>query len=174
MTPSTHSAGLPLRGPRVAVVGAGSADAQTLETAEAVGRGLGAAKALLICGGRGGVMAAAARGCRAAGGVTLGILPGASAAETGPNDWIDIAVYTGAGQGRNLIVVLSAEAVIAVGGGWGTLSEIALARKHDRPVVLLGDWQIVPPDGDLGHGLHRADTAAEAVSFALDLAGGRT
>ncbi len=123
---------------RIAVVGSGGPDGDRAQV-EAIGRGIAEAGAVLVCGGRGGAMAAAARGARSAGGATLGLLPGASRDESPPNRWIEIPIYTGLGQGRNLLVVLNADAVIAVGGGWGTLSEVALARKHGRPVVLLGD-----------------------------------
>ncbi|GMR12472.1 MAG: hypothetical protein BMS9Abin29_0661 [Gemmatimonadota bacterium] len=121
---------------RIAVIGAGDATSEDVACAESVGRLIGERGGVLICGGLGGVMEAAARGCALAGGLTIGILPGREAA--GANTWIRLPLATAMGEGRNVLVVRSAEAVIAVGGSWGTLSEIALARKIGRPVVLLG------------------------------------
>ncbi len=108
-------------------------------------------------------MAAAARGAKAVGGATIGILPGESRAEANP--WIDHVVVTGMGHARNLAVAASGDAVIAVGGAWGTLSEIALARVLGRPVVVLEPgWQVE------GKGVYRARTPQEAVDLALRLA----
>lgn len=151
---------------RIAVIGAGDASSQELALAEAVGTVLGSAGAVLVCGGLGGVMEAAAKGCAEAGGLTVGILPGREA--SGANQWIRIPLATGMGEGRNVLVVRGADAVIAVGGSWGTLSEIALARKIGRPVVLLGR----PPADALD--VPRADDAEQAVAWALERArGGR-
>jgi len=121
---------------QIAVVGAGTAGPELASLAEEVGKLLAERGATLVCGGLGGVMEAAARGAREAGGTTIGILPGES--RTDANPWIEHAVATGIGHARNLAVAASAEAVIAVGGEWGTASEIALARKLGRPVVLVG------------------------------------
>ncbi len=130
------------------------------ERAEEVGRLLAERGCTVVCGGRGEVMAAAARGAKAAGGTTIGILPGET--REGMNEWIDHAVVTGIGHARNLAVVASGDAVIAVGGAWGTLAEIAFARVLGRPVVILEPgWEI---DGD---GVERAGTPAEAVDRAL-------
>jgi uncharacterized protein (TIGR00725 family) len=104
-------------------------------------------------------MAAAARGCHEAGGVSIGLLPGVHPEDA--NRWVGLPLPTGMGEGRNILVVRSAEAVVAVGGGWGTLSEIALASKIGRPVTVLG-----PPPVD-GLGLPVAGTAAEAAEWAL-------
>lgn len=112
-------------------------------------------------------MAAASSGARAAGGLVVGILPGATAAESPPNPDLTVALYTGLGQARNAVVVLSAEAVIAIGGSWGTLSEIALARRHARPVVLLGTWSASPPPGEPDPEWLTAASAEEAVRLAL-------
>jgi uncharacterized protein (TIGR00725 family) len=109
-------------------------------------------------------MEAAARGARDAGGVTVGILPGES--RGGANPWIDYAVVTGIGHARNLAVVASGDAAIAVGGEWGTLAEIGLARKLGRPVVILEPGHAVEGDG-----IVRAQTPGEAVEKALALAG---
>ena len=144
---------------RIAVIGAGDATSEDVACAESVGRLVGERGAVLICGGLGGVMEAAARGCTRAGGLTIGILPGREA--SGANPWIRLPLATAMGEGRNVLVVRSAEAVIAVGGSWGTLSEIALARKIGRPVILLG----MPPAEGLDVTL--ADDAEQAVAWAL-------
>ena len=131
---------------RIGVVGAAEASHAEEETAYAVGAAIGKAGAVLICGGRGGVMTAAARGCREAAGWTVGVLPGTRAQEANP--WIRLPLATGMGEARNALVVRASEAVLAVGGGWGTLSEIALAHKMEIPVGLLGT---APAEGlDLG------------------------
>jgi len=152
---------------QLAVIGGASCPDHHRHLALEVGRAIAMAGAVLLCGGRGGVMAAAAEGARAAGGTTVGILPGASAAETPANPHIELAIYTGMGQARNQILVLSANAVIGVGGGWGTLTEIGLARKQDIPVVLVDSWQFSRPDGGEETGLLRADDAGQAVALAL-------
>lgn len=145
---------------RVAVVGSGRASDEERRRARAVGRALGSAGAVVVCGGRGGVMEAAARGCSEAGGWTVGFLPGRRAAEANP--WIRIPVPTGLGEARNVLVVRAGEAVLAVGGAWGTLSEIALARKIGRPVAVVGR----PPAGGLE--LPELDDPTEAARWALE------
>src|SRR5581483_3976079 len=127
--------------PYVAVVGPGEGAAapDQLEAAEEVGRLLAAAGAVVVCGGLGGAMEAACRGAKSAGGTTLGILPGRDRA--GANRFVDLAVATGLGEARNALVVRAADALVAVGGGYGTLSEIALALKAGTPVVGLGTWE---------------------------------
>jgi uncharacterized protein (TIGR00725 family) len=115
---------------------------------------------VLVCGGLGGAMEAACRGAKAAGGTTVGILPGSDRAAANP--FVDVAVPTGLGQGRNLVIVHAADAVIAVGGGYGTLSEIALALQAGTPVVGLGSWEI--------EGVVPVKSPAEAVARALSLA----
>jgi uncharacterized protein (TIGR00725 family) len=146
--------------PQISVFGAGRATAEEGAAAEEVGRRLAEAGATLVTGGLGGVMEAASRGARSAGGDVVAVLPGLDPAEATP--YATTVVATGAGQGRNLAVAASGQAAIAIGHGWGTLSEIALARKIGRPVVVL-----VGPDLD---GLHAASTPAEAVELALRLA----
>ena len=126
--------------------------------AEEVGRLLAERGCAVITGGLGEVMAAAARGAKSAGGTTIGILPGESRAEA--NEWIDHAVVTGIGHARNLAVAASGDAVIAVGGSWGTLAEIGFAMRLGRRVVVL------EPGWDVD-GLDRAATPAEAVEAAL-------
>jgi uncharacterized protein (TIGR00725 family) len=127
----------------IAVIGPGSPDeGGAADAARAVGALLARAGATVVTGGLGGVMAAAGRGARAEGGRVTAVLPGT---DRGAAREADAVVCTGAGEARNLAVVASADAVIAVGGGWGTLSEIGLARKLGRPVVLLGSWRIAEP-----------------------------
>ena len=143
---------------QVAVVGSG---VEHEEHAEEVGRLLAERGCTVVCGGLGEVMAAAARGAKSAGGTTIGILPGETRA--GVNEWIDHVVVTGMGHARNLAVVASGDAVIAVGGRWGTLAEIGFARTLGRPVVILDPgWEI--------EGVERAATPQDAVERALALA----
>jgi uncharacterized protein (TIGR00725 family) len=122
------------------VVGPGEASPEEVEVAEAVGRELGARGATLVCGGLGGVMEAACRGAKAGGGATLGILPGHD--RSAANEHVDMAVATGLGEARNALVVRAADALVAVGGAYGTLSEIALALKAGKRVIGLGSWDI--------------------------------
>jgi uncharacterized protein (TIGR00725 family) len=117
-------------------------------------------------------MERAAAGASASGGKSVGILPGRSASESPPNSSIDLPIFTGLGQARNQVLVLSADAVVAVGGGWGTLSEIGLAMKHGIPVVLLESWTL----GHSGEGIEEqlllADNAFQAVEMAVSAARG--
>jgi uncharacterized protein (TIGR00725 family) len=122
--------------------------------------------ALLICGGLGGVMEASARGAREAGGITVGILPGNSAADANP--YIDIPIVTDLGNARNAINVLTCQVIIAIHGSYGTLSEIALAMKCRVPVVGLGTWDLVSPGGE-PLPITLAHSAEEAVTAALNL-----
>ncbi|HET9985446.1 MAG TPA: TIGR00725 family protein [Longimicrobiales bacterium] len=144
---------------RIAVCGASRPPEGLLAAANEVGRRVAEAGAVLLCGGLGGVMEAAARGADSAGGLTIGFLPGSSAADANPH--IHIPLPTGLGEARNVLVVRTADAVIAVGGEWGTLSEVAFARKVGVPVVLLEPGRFA----DLG--LEVADTAEESVRLAL-------
>jgi uncharacterized protein (TIGR00725 family) len=147
--------------PYIAVIGPGQATAAQAADAEAVGHGLAAAGAVVLCGGLGGVMEAACRGAKAAGGATVGILPGAERAAG--NRWLDIVLPTGMGEARNALVVRAADALVAVGGEYGTLSEIALALKAGKPVVGLATWAIDrDPDP-----IARAGDPAEAAALAL-------
>jgi uncharacterized protein (TIGR00725 family) len=148
----------------VAVVGAGACDASVAAAAEAVGRGLGEAGAVLVCGGRGGVMEAACRGAKAAGGVTVGILPGEDRREA--NAFVDVALPSGLGEARNALVVRAADAVIAIAGEFGTLSEIALALKMGKPVVGLGTWELAKAGRPVAAIVPAADPA-DAVDKAL-------
>jgi hypothetical protein len=140
----------------VAVVGPGEATAAQLADAEAVGRGLAQAGATLVCGGLGGVMEAACRGAAEHGGPTIGILPGTD--RRAANEWVTVAIPTGLGELRNALIVRAADAVIAVGGAYGTLSEIALALKTGVLVIGLGTWEI--------DGVERVGSPEEAVAHA--------
>ncbi|MGH9277317.1 MAG: TIGR00725 family protein [Acidimicrobiales bacterium] len=144
----------------VAVVGASEASDEECERAEAVGRELARHGALVVCGGLGGVMAAACRGAKAEGGATLGILPGTDRRVA--NAWVDVAVPTGMGEGRNILVVRAADAVVAIGGEYGTLSEIAFALKIGTPVVGMATWALDP--------IVRVDDPGTAARTALTLA----
>jgi len=129
---------------RVAVIGASEAGEDDLTAARRLGAALARLGAVVLCGGRGGVMEAAARGASEAGGLTVGFLPGTDPSTANP--WITLPLSTGLGEARNALVVGSSEAVVAVGGAWGTLSEIALARRMGLDVGTLGR----PPAADLG------------------------
>jgi uncharacterized protein (TIGR00725 family) len=126
------------RAPRIAVCAPAEASDAELLVAGAVGRHLAERGCTLISGGLGGAMAAACRGAREAGGVTIGIIPGYD--DRAANPWVLHVICTGLGQARNALVAATGQALIAVGGGWGTLSEIALGLRLGRPVVLLGGW----------------------------------
>jgi uncharacterized protein (TIGR00725 family) len=132
----------------IAVVGAGVPDPDTDRIAEAVGRALAGAGAVLICGGMTGVMEAACRGAKSGGGTTVGILPSDDRADANP--FVDIAIATGLGEMRNALVVRAADAVVAIRGETGTLSEVAFALKTGTPVVGIDTWAIpgvIPVDG---------------------------
>jgi uncharacterized protein (TIGR00725 family) len=139
------------------VIGPGDAGPQELAAAEAVGRGLADAGAVVVCGGLGGVMEAACRGAKQGGGTTVGILPGTDRRQANPS--VDVAVATGLGEARNALVVRAADALLAVGGGYGTLSEIALALKAGKRVIGLGSWEI--------GGVEPAASPEDAVEAAL-------
>ncbi|MDX1384493.1 MAG: TIGR00725 family protein [Thermoanaerobaculia bacterium] len=156
--------------PTVGVVGSGASNEAVTKLAFETGREIARNNAVLICGGGSGVMEAACSGAKTIGGTTIGLLPGENAHSSPPNGHLDYALFTGLGQGRNQIIVLSSDVVIAVGGEWGTLSEIALAFKHDIPVILLNSWSVEGPDGQ-GLDLQRAASAKEAVAKALGLLG---
>ena len=156
-----------MRPPRawIAVVGPGTAaSSHELAAAEEVGAAVAEADCGLVCGGLGGVMEAACRGARSRGGLTLGLLPGVDREEA--NGGVVVAVPTGLGEARSALVVRAADAVIAVGGGWGTLSEIALALRTGVPVVGLATWEPAI-GGTLVDGIVRADGPRAAVDVAL-------
>ena len=147
---------------RISVIGAGDASPPELALAHALGRALGKGGALVVTGGLGGVMEAASRGCLEAGGLTVGFLPGPDPSAANP--WVSIPLATGMGEARNALVVRAGEAVVAVGGGWGTLSEIGLAKKMGREVALLGELPCDLP-------LPRMKTGEAAAEWALNQAG---
>jgi hypothetical protein len=156
----------------VAVIGDGDprgpdAD-RVLDWAEEVGQLLGRAGATVVTGGLGGVMRAASKGAAAAGGLTIGILPGSDADEA--NEYVKLPIATGLGVVRNLVVVTAADAVLAVGGRHGTLSEIGLALRMGRNVVALGSWRVESDQRIGGPRLHRARDPREAAQLALELA----
>jgi uncharacterized protein (TIGR00725 family) len=154
----------------IAVVGPSAGTPAELALGEAVGRGIAEAGAVLVCGGMGGVMEAAAGGCAQAGGRSVGILPTDDRLDANP--YLTVAVATGMGEGRNAIVVRTADAVIAVHGEFGTLSEIALALKMGKPVVGLGTWELAKA-GEAVDAIVRVTDPREAVSTAFRLAGAR-
>jgi uncharacterized protein (TIGR00725 family) len=155
----------------ISVIGGDGSGADALVLAEEVGRELGRRGVTLLCGGRGGVMEAACRGARS-GGHTIGILPGRNAKETPPNKYVEFPIFTGIGYARNAIVALSGEAVIAISGSYGTLSEIAYALINDKPLVGLDTWDFDYHDWEPG-GIVRVSTAVEAVEMAVEMAEAR-
>jgi uncharacterized protein (TIGR00725 family) len=148
--------------PIIAVIGGGTCNPEEAALAEEVGRRLAEAGAVVVCGGLGGVMEAVAKGVRSNGGLTVGILPGDD--PKAANQYIDVPLATGLGEMRNFLIVRAAHALIAIGGGVGTLSEIALAQRIGKPVVGLHDAFRNAVD------IPRVATAAEAVMWALQRA----
>jgi uncharacterized protein (TIGR00725 family) len=147
----------------VAVVGGGDADDSTCAQAEAVGEGLAQRGAVLVCGGLGGVMEAACRGAKTRGGTTVGILPGSD--RRAANRYVDVVIPTGLGEARNALVVRTADALVAVAGEFGTLSEIALALRDGKPVIGLDTWELRRS----GHAVD-AIVPVESPEAAVDLA----
>ncbi len=145
----------------VAVVGPGEASSLEVEAAEEVGILLGKAGAIVLTGGLSGVMEAACRGARSAAGFTVALLPGSD--RRAANEWVSLAIPTGMGELRNGLIVRAADAVLAIGGAYGTLSEVALALKTGVPVIGLGTWQI--------DGVIKANSPEEATQKALSAIG---
>lgn len=155
---------------QVAVCGPARCTAAQAKQARRVGELLAARGVTVLCGGGPGVMAAVAAGARAAGGVVVGVLPGADRDDASPD--LAVAVVTNQGQARNAILVQSADAVIAVGGSWGTLSEVALAmRRGGVPVVSLDGWRVLDQAGDPVPGLQLATSPEQAVALACSRSG---
>jgi hypothetical protein len=150
--------------PIIAVVGGGAVEIEVDRVAEEVGRRLAERGAIVLTGGLGGVMAAACRGARSAGGTTIGLLPGDQRSDA--NEWVEVAVATGLGEARNALVARASDAMIAVGGEFGTLSEIALALKLGRPVIGIDTWEITR-EGVSVDPILRARDAAHAVELAF-------
>jgi uncharacterized protein (TIGR00725 family) len=151
----------------ISIIGGSSCSSEEAKLAEAVGELLARKGITLICGGLGGVMEAACRGAKSEGGLTVGILPGQDPHTANP--WVDVAVVTGIGEARNVAVVKSAQAVIAIGGGYGTLSEIAYALKSGIQVIGLNTWSL-SRNGLEDGSITRVQTANEAVHKAISLA----
>lgn len=126
----------------VGVMGGSTCTEREYVLAHRVGQLLAERGAVVVCGGMTGVMTAAAEGARSAGGLTIGILPGANAHESPPNPYIEVALFTGLREGRNYLNVAVCDGLIAIGGGYGTLSEIALALRMGKPIVLVGTWEL--------------------------------
>ncbi len=143
---------------RIAVIGGSRPGRQAFESAFEVGRHIARAGAVVVCGGLAGVMEAACRGAREEGGLTVGIVPGSS--PSGANQWVDVPIATGLGFTRNSLVVMNADAVIAIDGEYGTLSEIAYGKIHGKKVVGLGTWEV--------KGVEPAASPEEAVRMALE------
>jgi uncharacterized protein (TIGR00725 family) len=151
----------------VAVVGGGRVSEEERDSATRVGRAVAEAGAVVVCGGLGGVMEAACSGAHEVGGLTVGILPGED--RTSANNHVDVALPTGLGEARNALVVRAADVIVAVGGEFGTLSEIALGLATGVPVVGLGTWELARSGKELDAIVH-ARNPEDAVSIALDLA----
>jgi uncharacterized protein (TIGR00725 family) len=147
----------------IGVIGAGTAGEDIMVMAEETGRLIAEHGCLLICGGMGGVMEASARGAKQGGGTTIGILPQPDRHTANP--YIDIPIATSFGEGRNLIIIRTADILIAVGGEYGTLSEIAFALKAEKPVIGLHTWDI--------KGIIKAENPAEAVDTAMKFLAGQ-
>ena len=148
----------------VAVIGGSQASKQELKTAEKVGRELAKRGVAIVCGGLGGVMEAACRGASSEGGTTIGILPGENRHEA--NQYVQIPIITGMGYARNVAVVKSAQAVIAIGGSYGTLSEIGHAIQNSIPVIGIDTWSLVK-SGKINSYIIPAENAIDAVKKAL-------
>jgi len=144
----------------IGVIGAGKCSKKVFSLAEEVGQEIAKAGAILVCGGLGGVMEGAAKGAKEAKGITIGILPGDQKEEANP--YIDISIVTGIGEARNLVVVRSSDAIIALPGKYGTLSELSFAMKLDKPVIGISTW-------DISDKIAKAKDAKQAVELALDL-----
>ena len=154
----------------ISVIGGEMCGPEALVVAEAVGREVARRGATLVCGGRGGVMEAASRGARSEGGHTVGILPGRGHADSPPNEHIEFPVFTGMGFARNVMVVLSGDAVIAIDGSYGTLSELAYALIHGVPVVGIDTWDFDYHGFDGQDAITRVTDPVEAVKQAIALA----
>ena len=153
----------------ISVIGGEACPPEALAAAETVGRELAKRGATVVCGGRGGVMEAACRGARSVDGHTIGILPGRGPTDSPPNSYVEFPIYTGLGFARNIMVVLSGRAVIAISGSYGTLSEIAYALIHEVPVIGLDTWDFSYAGHD-GEKITRATDPVAAVEAAIEQA----
>ncbi len=154
----------PKRNPVIAIIGAGKCSKKLRDMAAEAGKYVAENGGVVVCGGLGGIMEGAARGAKEAGGVTIGILPGEVKDEA--NEFIDYIIPSGFGEARNILVVRTADAVIAFPGKYGTLSEMALALQAGTPLVAVNAW-------NLGEDITQVDTPLEAAKMAMDLAGGK-
>jgi hypothetical protein len=150
----------------IGVIGAGECTASEAFLAEEVGREIARRKAVLICGGRQGIMEAAAKGAKEAGGLVIGCLPGKNRREGNP--YLTVALATGLGDARNAVIACACDALIAISGGYGTLSEIGLALKMGKPVVGLFTWELVQKEKH-SFSVHQVSNAVEAVELAIQL-----
>lgn len=156
----------------ISVIGGEACGPEALVTAEAVGREIARRGATLVCGGRGGVMEAACRGAREEGGHTIGIMPGRGHEDSPPNAYVEFPVFSGIGYARNVMVVLSGDAIIAIDGSYGTLSEISYALIHQVPIVGLDTWDFNYHGFD-GNAIIREADPKVAVEKAISLAEAR-
>lgn len=148
------------RQPIIGIIGGGTCSPKIAGVARAVGEEVAVRKGMVVCGGLGGVMEAACQGAHAKGGTTIGLLPGCSKASA--NAFVDIVIPTGMGDARNIMIIRTADAVIAIDGEYGTLSEIAFCLKFKVPVVGLATWDVDPR-------IQEASTPKTAVEMAFDL-----
>lgn len=161
------------RPPLIGVCGTSRSDPATDDLAERVGGLIAARGGIVVCGGLGGVMAAAARGAARAGGFSLGLLPGETTEDAAAD--VSLAIPTGMGEMRNMLIVRACTVLIAIGGAYGTLSEIGLALRMGRTVIGLGTWETRPPGGHIPDpGIRKAETADEAVAMAFSALDGQT
>lgn len=162
-------ADVPGRRPVVGIMGGSACPKDLYDETRSMARRLAERGAVILCGGGTGVMEAAARGGREGGGLTVGIMPGSDATESPPNPWIDLPIFTGLSDARNAVNVRTADVILAAGGAYGTLSEIALALKIGKPVVLYKTWDLpAPPAGAAPGSIHRTDDPEDAVGKVLD------
>ena len=145
----------------IGVIGTSQATNEELKIAEEVGKEIAKNNGILVCGGEGGVMEAACKGAKSANGLTIGVIPGFSARDANP--YVDVPVITGMSHARNIIVVRTSNAIIAIGGGYGTLSEIAFALRLGVPIIGLNTWEVSSE-------IKSASTPKEAVKMAYNLA----
>jgi len=150
----------------IGVIGDSSCPPEEAKLAESVGELLAQRGATIVCGGLGGVMEAVCRGAKSKGGLTIGILPGKNSSTANP--WVDIPVVTGLGEARNVVVAKSAQAIIAIGGNYGTLSEIAYALKSSIPVIGLNTWSL-SRNGQEDDSIIKVQSATEAVDKVISL-----
>ena len=151
----------------ITVIGESTASAENAILAEKVGRLLAKANATVVCGGQGGVMESVCKGAKENGGTTIGILPGLDSLDS--NQYVDIPICTGLGNGRNLLVIRAGEAIIAIGGAYGTLSEIGLALSESKPVIGLNTWSLARNE-KVDCGIIVADSPEQAVEIAISQA----